>query len=427
MKPAITRYVPGRTGWGLTDDLDSLTQWMKANNILTIEHNYGLWYDRRRDDHERIRRMDGEVWPPFYELPFARSGKELAWDGLSKYDLTKYNTWYWSRLKKFADLADQKGLVLVHQNYFQHNIIEAGAHYADFPWRTANNINNTGFPEPVPYAGDKRIFMAEQFYDTTFAARKELHKAFIRQCLNNFQDNTGVIQLIGAEFTGPLHFVQFWLDAIGDWEKTTKKREIIGLSTTRDVQDAILNDSKRAAVVDLIDIRQWHYQEDGTIYEPKGGQNLAPRQHARLLKPKRTSFEQVYRAVNEYKLKFPTKVVIYSGDSYDRYGWAVFMAGGSMAVLPVLPKEFLEDASSMESIPSNSKTQWMLGNGKNFIVYFQGVEAVKLKLANSKYQPSWLDPSTGKVLSTEKELEGGRDMVFNNSKGSPVILWVRSK
>src|SRR5207249_3838084 len=81
MKPHITRFVPGRTGLGLTDDLDSLTDWMQRTNMVAIEHNYGLWYDRRRDDHERIRRMNGEVWPPFYELPFARSGKDSAWDG----------------------------------------------------------------------------------------------------------------------------------------------------------------------------------------------------------------------------------------------------------------------------------------------------------------------------------------------------------
>ena len=173
-KPHITRFVPGRTGLGLTDDLDEMTDTMKARNMVAIEHNYALWYERRRDDHERIRRMDGEVWPPFYELPFKRSGLSSAWDGLSKYDLTKYNPWYWSRLKKFADLADQKSLVLIHQNYFQHNIIEAGAHYADFPWRTANNINNTGFPEPVPFAGDKRIFMAEQFYDVNNVARRKI-------------------------------------------------------------------------------------------------------------------------------------------------------------------------------------------------------------------------------------------------------------
>ncbi|MCK7539939.1 MAG: DUF6298 domain-containing protein [Marinilabiliales bacterium] len=68
-----------------------------------------------------------------------------AWDGMSKYDLTKYNDWYWNRAEQFADLADQYGLVLIHQHYFQHNILEAGAHWADF-WRSANNINGTGIP-----------------------------------------------------------------------------------------------------------------------------------------------------------------------------------------------------------------------------------------------------------------------------------------
>lgn len=366
----ITRFVPGRTGKGLTDDLNEVTDEMKATNIIAIEHNYGLWYDRRRDDHERIRRMDGEVWPPFYELPFARSGKETAWDGLSKYDLTKYNLFYWGRLKQFADLADQKGLLLVHQNYFQHNIIEAGAHYADFPWRTANNINNTGFVEPVNYAGDKRIFYAEQFYDISNPARRELHKKYIRQCLNNFKDNNGVIQLIGEEFTGPTHFVKFWLDVIKEWEKETGKHPIIGLSATKDVQDSILNNSSYAAVVDLIDIRYWHYQADGTAYEPKGGQSLAPRQHARLLKPRKTSFEQVYRAVKEYKDKFPSKAVVYSGDSYPEFGMAVFMAGGSLAVQSKdIDKGLLKAAVGMKPLKSSNKDEYILSDGKNSIVY----------------------------------------------------------
>jgi hypothetical protein len=369
-KMHITRFVPGRTGKGLTDDLNEVVSEMKSTNIIGLEHNYGLWYDRRRDDHERIRRMDGEVWPPFYELPFARSGKETAWDGLSKYDLTKYNLFYWSRLKQFVDLADQNGLLLWHHNYFQHNIIEAGAHYADFPWRTANNINNTGFVEPVNFAGDKRIFYAEQFYDISNPVRRELHKKYIRQCLNNFKDNNGVIQLIGEEFTGPTHFVKFWLDVIKEWEKETGKHPIIGLSVTKDVQDSILNIPSYAAVVDLIDIRYWHYQADGTTYEPKGGQSLAPRQHARLLKPKKTSFEQVYRAVKEYKDKFPNKAVVYSGDSYPEFGMAVFMAGGSLAVLSKeIDKDLLRAVVVMKPVRSSNKNEYVLSDGKNKIVY----------------------------------------------------------
>ena len=419
--PAITRFVPGRSGKGLTDDLGELTENMKAANVIGMEQNYGLWYDRRRDDHERVREMDGEVWPPFYELPFARSGKETAWDGLSKYDLTKYNLFYWSRLKQFADIADQKGLLLVHQNYFQHNIIEAGAHYVDFPWRSANNINHTGFPEPPPFAGDKRIFMAEQFYDISNPVRRELHKKFIRQCLNNFKDNNGVIQFIGEEFTGPLHFVKFWLQTIKDWEKETGKKQIIGLCVTKDVQDSILNNPVYASVVDLVDIRYWHYQADGTTYEPKGGQNLAPRQHARLLKPKKTSFEQVYRAVKEYRQKYPAKAVVYSGDSYPEFGWAAFMAGGSLPVLPAADKTFLTAAAAMKPVSEAGK--YVLAGSNGMIAWAGNETTLQLDLANMKgsFKVRFVNIKDGKPSDSNATIEGGKKVTIEVSANTGIV------
>jgi hypothetical protein len=426
---AITRFVPGRIGKGLTDELNEMTDSLVESNRTVFEHNYGLWYDRRRDDHERIRRINGEVWPPFYELPFARSGRETAWDGLSKYDLTKYNYWYWNRLKNFADLADEKGLVLIHQNYFQHNIIEAGAHYADFPWRTANNINNTGFPEPVPYAGDKRLFMAEQFYDVTDPQRRSLHRAYIRQCMENFKNNNSVIQLISAEYTGPLHFVQYWLDVIKEWEKETGKKEIIGLSTTKDVQDAILADPARAVLVDLIDIRYWHYEADGKEYAPKGGQNLAPRQHARLLKPKKTSFEQVYRAVREYKQKYPSKAVTYSGDSYDQFGWAVLMAGGSLPVLPKsTSKEFLSSASTMMPVafPNKISNQYALANhqGESIVYAASGFIELDLTKTTNSFLLRWMNPEDGREIGREEKITGGKKIEVKAPVARAVILWL---
>ena len=129
--PAITRFVPGREGLGLTDRIDSVIDFMKQKNILVFDQNYGLWYDRRRDDHERVRRRDGDVWGPFYEQPFGRSGQGTAWEGLSKYDLNRPNAWYWSRLKEFAEKGNKEGLLLFYENYFQHNILEAGAHWVD--------------------------------------------------------------------------------------------------------------------------------------------------------------------------------------------------------------------------------------------------------------------------------------------------------
>lgn len=423
-KPHITRYVPGRTGTGLTDDLDTLTSDMQRTHMLALEHNYGLWYERRRDDHERIRRMDGEVWPPFYELPFARSGKGTAWDGLSQYDLTRYNHWYWSRLQRFATLADQKGLALVQQHYFQHNIIEAGAHYADFPWRTANNINNTGFPEPVPYAGDKRIFMAGQFYDLSDANRRNLHRRYIRQCLDAFASNNGVLHLIGAEFTGPLHFVQFWLDVVGEWEREKGKNALVGLSVTKDVQDAILADAKRAAVVDVIDIRYWHIQDNGQDYAPQGGQNLAPRQHARLLKPRKATPETVYQAVSTYKKQFPAKAVVYSGDSFDQTGWAAFMAGGSMANLPVaLPAAFLQQATSMK--PATAPGKWILAGKSGCIVYREGGDAaIDLAAMTGALQIQHIDPRNGNIIGATEQINGGSLLVINKLTSGPEVLWI---
>ncbi|WP_225871049.1 DUF6298 domain-containing protein [Pedobacter frigiditerrae] len=424
-KSHITRFVPGRSGKGLTDDLEEITDSMKNGAVKIVDHNYGLWYDRRRDDHERIRRMDGDVWAPFYELPFARSGQDKAWDGLSKYDITKYNLWYWDRLKTFANLADQKGLVLIHENYFQHNIIEAGAHYADFPWRTANNINNTGFPEPVPYAGDKRVFMAEQFYDVTDPVRRKIHKAYIYKCLENFNDNNGVIQLIGAEFTGPLHFVQFWIDTIKEWEKETGKHPIIGLSVTKDVQDAILADPNRANVVDLIDIRYWHYQEDGTAYAPQGGQNLAPRQHARLLKPKKTSFQEVYHAVTEYKTKFPNKAVIYSGDNFDSYGWAILMAGGSLSNVYGVDKATLTLAATMKPFLPGVNKQYGLSNiGKAYILYNASADAINLDLtkATGTFNLKIQSARNGSILKEEKVNAGSIIKINKVGNGDEVII-----
>lgn len=107
---AVTRFVPGMEGQGTTTRVDSVVAHLRDKHVVLFNQNYGLWYDRRRDDHERVRRRDGDVWAPFYEQPFARSGQGTAWDGLSKYDLTKLNPWYISRIKELAE----KGAKMVY-------------------------------------------------------------------------------------------------------------------------------------------------------------------------------------------------------------------------------------------------------------------------------------------------------------------------
>lgn len=423
-KPHVTRFVAGREGFGLTDRIDSVISTMQSSGIAVLDHNYGLWTDRRRDDHERIRRRDGDVWGPGYEQPFARSGEGIAWDGLTKYDLNRPNAWYWSRLKEYADKAEKHGMLLFHENFFQHNIIEAGAHWVDCPWRSANNINDLGFPEPINFTGDKRVFRAEMFYDVSNQARRNAYRNYIRQSLNNFAGNKNVVQLISAEYTGPLHFVQFWLDVIQEWENETGKKAIVALSATKDVQDSILADAKRAAVVDVIDIRYWHYKKDGTTYAPKGGLNLAPRQHARLMKIGVVTFDEAYKAVSEYRTKYPTKAVTYYAENYPDMAWAVLMAGGSCPVLQVKDPEFIHAASRMAVVPVNDGNYKQLGKiGTGIIIYSQSKSKIPVMLENGNFVLKSVNSKSGEVIVLNKSIKGGHvfDLETNGSKNS--VYW----
>lgn len=55
-------------------------------------------------------------------------------------------------------MADRDGLVLLHDHYNQHNIIEEGAHWCDYPWRSANNINQLGFAEKTVFRGQESVY-----------------------------------------------------------------------------------------------------------------------------------------------------------------------------------------------------------------------------------------------------------------------------
>ena len=425
-KPAVTRFVPGREGMGWTDRIDSVVNYLANNRYSSLYHNYGLWYDLRRTDHERVRRADGDVWAPFYEQPFSRSGEGTAWDGLSRYDLTKPNRWYWSRLNDFAHQAASQYILLYNEHYFQHNILEAGAHWVDCPWRPVNNINNTDFPEPAPFAGDKRIFMAEQFYNEQNPVLRPLHKQYIRMCLEQMKDQPNVIHSISAEYTGPLHFTRFWLETIAEWEEETGKHPLIALSCTKDVQDSILADPKLRKVVDIIDIRYWHYNTK-ELWAPEGGRNLAPRQWMRKIKVGKTGFEEAYRSVAEYRNRYPEKAVTFFSQQYPTYGWAILLAGGSLPNIPLnaqqstLNAQLLKDICQMKPL-EDSNCIALGAPQKGYLVYAPSSET-SLSITSGKYNIYTIDMQTGDISLLQKGTRLQDTFRPNDSKGNK-LYWL---
>ncbi|MCI6504342.1 MAG: DUF6298 domain-containing protein [Prevotella sp.] len=399
----VTRFVPGMEGQGTTTRVDSVINHLKNNNVVVYNQNYGLWYDRRRDDHERVRRRDGDVWAPFYEQPFARSGKGKAWDGLSKYDLEKLNPWYVSRIKELAIKGERNGLIVINQHYFQHNILEAGAHWVDCPWRPVNNINGTLFPEPVPFAGDKRVWMAEYFYDIDNPVMRKLHRQYIIKMLDAFADVPNIVHSIGEEYTGPYSFTAFWLRTVGEWERATGRDVKVSLSCNKDIQDSIMQDPELRRIVEIINIEQWWYAQND-VYAPEGGKNLAPRQYLRRIRPGKVSFDEVYRCVRDCRNTYPDKAVVYYGANYPQFGWAVLMAGGSCPDISVRNTEFLHDVATMSPADSIGGLYTMKNNKGDILAYIpKDITPINIKIDPGHYVMYRLDGKTG-ILNKVGEL-----------------------
>lgn len=435
---SLTHFYPGHYGYGFTEEIDSILVRLDASGGHALTHHMALWYDYRRNDHERNQHADAEAWAPFNESPWSRTGIGEAQDRMSRYDLGRFNPWYFQRLRQFVEGADRQGLLLLNEHYFQHNIIEEGAHWCDYPWRAANNVNNAelGFAERQQFAGDKRVYMAEAFYDVEQnPAVRHYHDLFIRRTLETFRGLNGVIHSLGSEYTGPLHFTRFWLQTVS----SCPEHQLVALVGTKDVADAILADPAYAAMVDVIDVRHWHYRADGSLYAPEGGKSLAPRQWARIIEPGKTDCASIYHAVREYCERYPEKAVTYNVQTArpDRSqqaaaAWTVLLAGGSLAPVPpcdAVPSLWTRAAQMqpMGAVGASADAQpaaYLMGApGVGYLAYVFGSKiTLDLQGDTRAYQLYWLDPVTGELIGKAQRVRGGKTLMLEAPRAGVVCV-----
>ena len=151
-------------------------------------------------------------------------------------------------------------------------------------------------------------------------------------------------------------------------------------------------------MVDIIDIRYWHYRTDGTVYAPEGGKNLAPRQHARKMKVGKMGYREAYKAVSEYRTKYPDKAVVLYAQNYPDHGWAVLMGGGSCPVLQVADEVFLAAVPLMDVVPVDTEDYEMIaGKKQGAVLNVHRLTDITVPLSSGKYAVKYIDPQTCKV------------------------------
>jgi hypothetical protein len=446
--PAITRFAPGMTGRGLTDDLEEVVAAMPIGGVF-YQH-YGLWYDRRRVNHNydgSASRRTGDVWAPFMELPWSRSGEGTAWDGLSLFDLTRFNPWYFERVRRFAELADRDGRVLYYNFYFQHWLLESRSHYVDFPWRPVNALQQTGMPDEVP--------AANAFHDVTHSVRRDLHRLYLRKVLETLGHHRNVVFGIDREYTGSLAFVRFWLDTIAEWQREHGRTVLIALEIPRDQMDAVLEDPTYRPLITAIDFHGWIYRADGRLFAIRGDLNRAPReQRPGIASPEelatlRASLGSVatderdflnapeyqklfdalwagsrpmkYRAWREYRDRYPDLVILTEQDEYPQL---------TAAIEAEIPRDVRAKTRPVDLIRRPRDAAWvMAAPGETYVVYTMNGGPVALDLSDERkaFTVAWVDAS-GRQVPAAGRLRGGSVVQLEPpamEDGRPWVAWLQ--
>jgi hypothetical protein len=164
-----------------------------------------------------------------------------------------------------------------------------------------------------------------------------MHRRLILRSLDALGDQPNVIFSLSFQFVGPLKFQQFFQDTVAEWEKNHGCKVKIALITTRDISDAILADPVRSKQVALLDTRYWQYRPDGTLFAPKGGQNVAFRESVQKTfpgssdHPPPTTPGMAYRQVREYRDRYPNLAIAAWNNGTGPL--PAFMAGAAMVLM----------------------------------------------------------------------------------------------
>lgn len=207
------------------------------------------------------------------------------------------------------------------------------------------------------------------FYDIAHPVRRDLHRRYIRHCLDVLKDNTNVVYGIDREYSGPLPFVQFVLDTIAEWERERGRKVFVCLEVPKAVMDAILNDPKRRPHVTAVDFHHWFYRPAGwaALRDSRRDQRGAARSRKR------------FRARDDA----PRRAGAQSSD----YG---------------------------------------LGDGGAGLVYSMEGEAVELDLTNDRgaVAVAWLDGASGELKPTTTGVSAGKLVTLTPPAGAEKRPWV---
>ncbi|MDO8686316.1 MAG: DUF6298 domain-containing protein [Clostridiales bacterium] len=173
----------------------------------------------------------------FDPLPFERTGPGLAKDGLPRFNLDKFNSAYFERMRERIELAANKGI------YVSIMLFEAWAYkwptkeINPWPYSVFNPENNVNDITDNPLVDD---FRALNIFSLNCPQILEIQKSYIRKVIDTVNDMDNVLYEICNEMPfckEALEWQEYLCRYIREYEVALPKQHMIGITAEGGDQD----------------------------------------------------------------------------------------------------------------------------------------------------------------------------------------------
>jgi len=357
----------------------------------------------------------------------------------SKYDLSRFNSSYWSRLKGYLSDCENKGIFVILQIWDEPYVEEGSDRWAVNPWNPNNNVNNIpNLPnDDASHDGSWK----GTFYDVTNSTLIYYQDLFVKKLLDETVQFGNIIYEVcneyggeaSTQFTGHWDWVQHWIDFFVQYES---EHEVELLLTNMPFGEDY---GQSEYILSLgIDVIGYFRQALKAGWSP--------------------DFTKLNQIINEFYSRASKPLVsertIFNpamGDgTYDdsrREFWTTFVSGGQIGSYKEIFKdgvvgnydygeleivkglrEFIDEVRFWEMHPNNDVVNngfALVNIGKEYVVYLPNGGSVDLDLTSTSgpFNVEWYHPQSGEY-SEPTSVEAGSIITFTPPFTDDVVLRV---